>query len=249
MSDSLKHILAEKYHSKELAHFYIIESNKSDDPSRIIREWINNLLSSITGSDLKMGHSDIEHISTEENIYKVDSDEVMRLLSFVNYAPLKLNYKFLIIHDAQKLSTIFSNKLLKLLEEPPKDCIIILTNPHGSSLLATIRSRAIRLLVEENVEREEFTQIKSQSAKQWFQSHYPEIELNSIFSVINNLKTGKLEQSLFIDAYQKYLINCLTNGRQAQEQLEKLKSFERQSEYNQSISSRFLPLVESLFKT
>ena len=94
MTISLIDILTSKYDSHELAHFYILESNSAEKSKEIINNWLQSFLKKISGSDLSLGHPDIEDIKTEDKTYKVDSDEVMRLLSFVNYAPIKLSYKF-----------------------------------------------------------------------------------------------------------------------------------------------------------
>lgn len=52
-----------------------------------------------------------------------------------------------IIEDANYLSTEAQNSLLKTLEEPPVDTVLILTAPSGNSLLPTIVSRLHKLQV------------------------------------------------------------------------------------------------------
>jgi DNA polymerase III delta prime subunit len=47
-----------------------------------------------------------------------------------------------IIQDAERMGTEAQNALLKLLEEPPADSVLILTSSQPQSLLMTIRSRA-----------------------------------------------------------------------------------------------------------
>jgi DNA polymerase III gamma/tau subunit len=61
----------------------------------------------------------------------------------------RLYRRAIIIEQAQRLSTEAQNALLKNLEEPPADTIIILTATHASGLLPTIRSRAQTIIVNQ----------------------------------------------------------------------------------------------------
>lgn len=54
----------------------------------------------------------------------------------------------IIVEDAHKLTTEAQNAFLKLLEEPPKDTIIVLTAQGNDSLLPTITSRAPKIVVK-----------------------------------------------------------------------------------------------------
>lgn len=55
---------------------------------------------------------------------------------------LASDYKICIIKDIHFLNKFAANNLLKILEEPPKNTIIILTTSNLSSILETIRSRS-----------------------------------------------------------------------------------------------------------
>jgi hypothetical protein len=57
--------------------------------------------------------------------------------------------RVVIIEQAQRLTTEAQNALLKNLEEPPADTLIILTATHASGLLPTIRSRAQTIVVNQ----------------------------------------------------------------------------------------------------
>lgn len=62
--------------------------------------------------------------------------------------PGNATYKrVIIVEQAQGLSTEAQNAVLKNLEEPPADTLIILTATHASGLLPTIRSRAQTIIV------------------------------------------------------------------------------------------------------
>ncbi|HVA10973.1 MAG TPA: AAA family ATPase [Candidatus Dormibacteraeota bacterium] len=64
--------------------------------------------------------------------------------------PGKQPYKrVIIIEEAERLSVEAQNALLKNLEEPPADTMLILTATHGSGLLPTIRSRAQTITISQ----------------------------------------------------------------------------------------------------
>jgi len=84
--------------------------------------------------------------------------------------------RIIFVHDAQLLSTEAQNALLKTLEEPPRNTMLILTSAQPESLLPTIRSRlqvfevtaptaaAVQaLLTEEGVSAERSKQIMALS--------------------------------------------------------------------------------------
>jgi DNA polymerase-3 subunit delta' len=67
-----------------------------------------------------------------------DAQEVLKSLSLKSYEG---GYKIMIIWMADKLNVAASNKLLKLLEEPPEKTIFILITENEEDIIQTIRSR------------------------------------------------------------------------------------------------------------
>lgn len=55
--------------------------------------------------------------------------------------------KILIIYQAEKLTHEAQNSLLKIVEEPPKDTLIILVSKNTDTLLSTINSRCLSLSI------------------------------------------------------------------------------------------------------
>lgn len=79
--------------------------------------------------------------------YKIDT-----LREIVQNAPIMPNegkFKIYIIADMDNTLVSAQNALLKLIEEPPDHCVIILTASSRSSLLPTIISRVVSLSVHE----------------------------------------------------------------------------------------------------
>jgi DNA polymerase III subunit delta' len=67
-----------------------------------------------------------------------DAQEILKSLSLKSYEG---GYKIMIIWMADKMNTAASNKLLKLLEEPPVKTVFILISENEEDIIQTIRSR------------------------------------------------------------------------------------------------------------
>jgi DNA polymerase III subunit delta' len=68
-------------------------------------------------------------------------EQIEQFISQVNLKPYEGRKKVFILVDADRANISFQNKILKILEEPPQDTVIILVSSSIDSLLPTIRSR------------------------------------------------------------------------------------------------------------
>lgn len=71
-------------------------------------------------------------------IYEKESDSIIRKLSL---KPFESEYKIMIIWLAEKMHQSCSNKLLKLIEEPPNKTLFLLITEDEEAVISTIRSR------------------------------------------------------------------------------------------------------------
>ncbi len=96
----------------------------------------------------------MDHIGTENQqglIYASQSEEIIRKLTLKSSEG---GYKVMIIWMAEKMNTECSNKLLKMIEEPPAQTVFLLVSENPDLLLPTIQSRVQRLTlrpIEEGV--------------------------------------------------------------------------------------------------
>jgi DNA polymerase III subunit delta' len=67
-----------------------------------------------------------------------DASEILKSLALKSYEG---GYKIMIVWMADKMNTAASNKLLKLLEEPPEKTVFILISENEEDIIQTIRSR------------------------------------------------------------------------------------------------------------
>lgn len=88
-------------------------------------------------------HPDVKIIEPEGNIIKID--QIRRLKKDLSYRPFEGEKKVLIINETEKMNHHAANSLLKTLEEPALDTLIILITSQGHKLLPTITSRCQRI--------------------------------------------------------------------------------------------------------
>ena len=74
----------------------------------------------------------------DQKAYKLK--ELESILPFMRHQPIELNYKFIIIDEAESISEIALNKLLKTLEEPEIMACFFFLNRSGKKFLQTIKS-------------------------------------------------------------------------------------------------------------
>jgi DNA polymerase III delta' subunit len=91
------------------------------------------------------GHPDLVELNPLARWIKVD--EMRDVLAEVGFKPFESRMKFVIIEPAESLNRESSNALLKTLEEPPPNTLIVLVSHRPKLLLPTILSRcqAVRL--------------------------------------------------------------------------------------------------------
>jgi DNA polymerase-3 subunit delta' len=72
-------------------------------------------------------------------------DTIREMQSTVGLSPYSGRWKVYILGDADRLNEEAANSLLKTLEEPPAQTVLVLLAPDGASLLPTISSRCIQV--------------------------------------------------------------------------------------------------------
>lgn len=86
-------------------------------------------------------HPDVELITPREAGLAISIEQIRKLQRSVSYKPLEAKWKVYIVDDAADATEEAANCLLKTLEEPPPQVIIILVTENIYRLLSTVRSR------------------------------------------------------------------------------------------------------------
>lgn len=88
-----------------------------------------------------------EHPKTGELRKEIVVDQVRRLIASLNLTNTISHRKAALIHPVEAMNTNSANALLKTLEEPPGDSVLVLVSHDVARLPATIRSRCQNLYV------------------------------------------------------------------------------------------------------
>lgn len=92
----------------------------------------------------KQSHPDIHWIEKDDSGF-IKIDQIRNLEKDINLKPFEARKKFFIIKEANCMTAEASNALLKTLEEPPADSILILTTNSAERLFSTIMSRCRKI--------------------------------------------------------------------------------------------------------
>jgi DNA polymerase III subunit delta' len=91
-------------------------------------------------------HPDLLWIKSERASIKVA--QVREIKNRLQFSPFEGRWRVIVIEDAQELRDEAGNALLKILEEPPKRNVFLLTTPEPRMLLPTIVSRCCHIRLQ-----------------------------------------------------------------------------------------------------
>ncbi len=90
-------------------------------------------------------HPDVRLVQTLEDKKEISIKQVRELEKELNFRSFSGKRKIAIIDPATLLNASSQNALLKTLEEPPQNSLIVLIAPNAGALLPTLRSRCLRI--------------------------------------------------------------------------------------------------------
>ncbi|MEE8386940.1 MAG: DNA polymerase III subunit delta' [Acidiferrobacterales bacterium] len=93
-------------------------------------------------------HPDIRIITLLEEAKSISIDQIREITSYLALTPHTADCKILILTPAEAMTLQAANSLLKQLEEPPGNSILILVSPAPHQLPQTIRSRCARIEIK-----------------------------------------------------------------------------------------------------
>lgn len=137
--------IARAHAQGRLAHAFLISGSSSEDLRVLvlrIAELVNGWRGLQSLDELRgRGAIVIEPESKLRRIKVAQMREAERTLQFTSDARVKM----CVISDADRMMTEAANSFLKTLEEPPDNTLILLLTRAPEQLLATIRSRCVRV--------------------------------------------------------------------------------------------------------
>jgi len=114
---------------------------------------------------LSGNHIDVSYIPTDIKV-----KELREKLKDASYLPNEAEHRVFVFYDADKLSTVCQNALLKIVEEPPQHAVFIFVTENSKAILQTLRSRCEILSMEpihenelyEYLQKSEFRRISAE---------------------------------------------------------------------------------------
>lgn len=178
----------------KLAHFYILESGKSQadlafkDLLYFAETFITRYYKEIEKNSLPkflIDHPDVLWIGSpeygEDTRQSYQVDDAADLARFLEFKAMQSKRKFVIITEADKVGVTVANKWLKILEEPMQTVTIFMLNPKRIKLLPTLLSRAQSLILP----------------GEW------SVEMTKLTELMNSWKTKELSLAQFIEKYKE----------------------------------------------
>lgn len=122
-----------------------------------VAEWRNFLLSNPYGRLTQW----YDFIDLENKQGMISTEESRKLSAKLFLKSFESDYKVVIIWQPEKMNDQASNKLLKLIEEPPAMTIFMLVTENPELLLATVRSRCIPVKIPRISDQEMAASLKT----------------------------------------------------------------------------------------
>ena len=173
----------QKIKNKKIKANYLIISNKKE----ICFEWFNNLKKTFS-----VNSADAVVINTQNQIKIKDIRQVQK---DIKLKPHSSEYKLVYIYNADNLGLEASNALLKTLEEPPGNSIIVLAATNLEKILPTVISRC------------QIIRLKSQIKEVDLDNELEEIKKMKIYEKFEYAK--KISQNQNINDWFEKLITSL----------------------------------------
>jgi len=137
----------------------------------------------------------------------ISIEQIKSAIKKVGFYAYNSKYKFLVIKEAEKMTSAAANSLLKIIEDPTPDTIVILISNNEMGTLPTIRSRCQIVRFGLSTEEAIISQLQSENI---------ELEAEELFRIVS-FSQGKIVKA------RKFLQNR-DEFTLAQERLESFKS-------------------------
>lgn len=227
----------------DLAHAYLFTGEEQVGKKRVALVFIKSLLCDATSKpcgkcapclQIDRGiHPDAVFLSGNESI-KIG--EIRELISRMSLKPFNSAYKIAVIDNAERLTPEASNALLKTLEEPPGEAVLILTTKDYSNLLPTIVSR-LRII--------KFFKAASFSIRKILDKKKITIEKKELISIVSMGRPGRALELLEkpdeveeVESWLKEFLRLLKQGK-----AEKLNYSSKLAKINSSDPDKALRII------
>ena len=160
--------LASAITNSTLSHAYIFEGQNMEETWDLVFQFAMGIFCDKgtgtacgeCGSCVKLKHDNLEDlIIIKSTGNSVKDEDIIYLQRKLRNKPFSSIRNVAIIHKADTMTIRAQNRLLKTLEEPNGNNIIILTATNTGNLISTIQSRCVSIRINDNYENESDSQI------------------------------------------------------------------------------------------
>lgn len=146
----------------------------------------------------------IEAGNSQAIIYSKESDEIIHKLSLKIY---EADYRILLVWMPEKLHPSCANKLLKVIEEPPTNTVILMVSETPEQILGTILSRAQRINIRAiRAEHIEQAMIQKYGLSREDAQHVAHLAGGSYIKAVEAISLGE-ENKFFLEQFKSMMRN------------------------------------------
>jgi DNA polymerase-3 subunit delta' len=181
----------------KLHHAWMISGPKGIGKATLSLCLVHNILGGNKTKIENLSHPDfllIESENEDGSNSDIKVDQIREIGNFLSLTPIESNHKVVMIDSIDYLNKNSSNALLKLLEEPPLNSILILICHSIGLILPTIRSRCRILklntlpIVDFNKAMEEFGDFREEELIQLYDISSGSIGIAKLFTKADHLE-------------------------------------------------------------
>jgi hypothetical protein len=195
---------------------------------------------------LDAGHPDILFIRPKSDRKELNYliEDFADFFSFLELRPFQLKYRFIIVEEIHLINEIISNKLLKALEEPPKNTSIFFLESIPHEHLATLEGRALHISIPSTPPVYEFPKLPS-SLKEHLNCFWQ--QNRGLQSILDSLKHHpEYEQDLKLLLFHLECKRPEGGFEQKEKTLAYMREAQRSKIFHNSPIERHLLLLEAL---
>lgn len=178
---------------------------KDPESDLFLTEWREYLTSCDCYASLPNWYNALD-IENKQGLINVrDASTIIRKLNLKSY---EAEYKVVIIWMAERLNTEASNRLLKLVEEPPEKTLFILVSENQEELLMTIRSRTVLMKIPKLTYNDVCEALVKKFNCNAENAHNAAVLSNGNWILATNYVDNQDEEKIYFTCFQKWMRYC-----------------------------------------
>ncbi len=178
---------------------------KDPESDLFLTEWREYLTSCDCYASLPNWYNALD-IENKQGLINVrDASTIIRKLNLKSY---EAEYKVVIIWMAERLNTEASNRLLKLVEEPPEKTLFILVSENQEELLMTIRSRTVLMKIPKLTYNDVSEALVKKFNCNAENAHNAAVLSNGNWILATNYVDNQDEEKIYFTFFQKWMRYC-----------------------------------------